>query len=249
MTQKFPDIAALERLLDDLPKANLSHPAIVTISQVYGSQTGLSQNDAWWELLRIVMALPMVATDLPGRGAIAMAHEVIGAFNRLLDAEQLARPYNEYRVANSSDLTLARRGLVIFEDLTFNGELVNEQAKRLPEEIEKLREAIYSSNDLPDATRTLLSRQIDLLLSSFSQFRDGSVGPFKISAYSIYGRIKLELEPLATKDVGAFEKVLEHAKTVFDIVQVVVAAGGLSPTAALLAAPTVMKALPSPEKR
>lgn len=223
-TESLPDIVSLARLFEELPSSPHSKPAIVNIAYLYAAQNGMTADEAWWEIMRVVQCLPSISQELSKPGSVKVAEGMASSLCKVLSPDRLHLDTGTFISQNLSDIHFIRNVLPLFDDLKFDRNATLEKSGEILTEINRLKDKIGSSATISDATKTVLNRQLDLLVKCLDRFNSGGVGPFRDSAFTIYGRIRIELEEAESstdKTVASTARgIIDDVIRIYGVIQV-----------------------------
>jgi len=154
------------------------------------------------DLMRSLHSLEQLALELPNAGMRRIAEKTISGLLSAFSTQNLVRDANGFRVTMSKELHLASANLEIFHELKLDRDNLSNSLKDIDKSIDDLRD-IFAKSDMSDASKSILSAQMELLKKSIDRFDKGTVGPFRDSAFSVIGRVVIQIngdEKLKSED-------------------------------------------------
>jgi hypothetical protein len=216
------DIADLVRRIKEAP--DLAQPAVAVVAELFRTDKQLAPALCLVELVRLVNALEGVAVDLPEGGTRDVGNHVVDAIKALLDPQTLGEEFRQYRKRHAVDLEFVSRSLPLFRDLSYDGGALAASNSEIYAAIDAMKSKLGSYDGLSDASKTVLSAQLDLLAKSVHRFQTSGVGPFRDAVFSIYGKIRLQLDNDSDTSKDVKREVADDILRIYGLLQI---GGGL----------------------
>ena len=197
-TTVTPEVAALEQFLVQIDGA----PGTASMLSIVEGYWPTSAPNKLMDLMRSLHSLEQLALELPNAGMRRIAEKTISGLLSAFSTQNLVRDANGFRVTMSKELHLASANLEIFHELKLDRDNLSNSLKDIDKSIDDLRD-IFAKSDMSDASKSILSAQMELLKKSIDRFDKGTVGPFRDSAFSVIGRVVIQIngdEKLKSED-------------------------------------------------
>jgi hypothetical protein len=233
-----PEITALEAFLTALKnEKGTNAPALAVIGAVF-RQTHPEAGDSLHDLMRVLFSLPTLVAEMPKGGYQTTAKKALEALNKAFSVEAMSLDWANYRAQYYGSIDVALATISNFHDVTFDSAGFIEKSPDLYAAIERLGEQ-FGKTEMSDASKSVLEAQLVLLRNSVGRFQATGVGPFRDSAYSILGRVVIQIHSDAKISADDRLKLVEDFLKVVSVVQT---AGDL----AKLVGPPIVKLLTGP---
>lgn len=190
----LPELQWLAALTRDLLGSSSGAPAMIVVSTKYAAITETTPAIAFQELYRAILSLPALIAEMPPGGTRTVASKVVERFQELLDPETLSLDFNAYVKKHRTGLIFIDGAIAVLEDFRYDGSAFLASEVDLYAALAAMKDRFGAAESLSDASKTVLNGQLDLLAACVQRFQTSGVGPFRASVFSVYGRIKFELE-------------------------------------------------------
>lgn len=232
----IPEVEAVETFIKAIrayPDPN--HRMMTAIEATWPSTTP----NKLMEMMKVFSALEGFVAELPHSSVRRTAQRTIEGLTRSFTASSLAQTVDNFRNACDNELHLAENTLELLHDLTIDRD---EFEKNIPD-FESAIDSLcgqFGASSLSDASKSILTAQMQLLKNSVKRFSEGGVGPFRDSAFSIIGRVVIQIRNDPTLPSSEKRQMVDDALRLYDVVE----KGG---KVLSLAAPLVVALLTGPK--
>lgn len=209
-----PEIEALKALIHGLQRQQPNAHVLNVMESLWPSPDGHHLVD----LMVVVDSLKRLAADLPTGPTQDMGVRTALAVQRLFTSDRLARNVGEFRAVAKSDLDIIEHSLGIFDHARSDVDGFKSNVEKLNVELDKLS-VHFNKSDLSDASKSVLMAQIRLLKNSIERFDAGSVLPFRDSAYSVIGRVVIEIQKDTKASPADKRKLIDEAMRLYGILE------------------------------
>lgn len=207
-----PEIEALKVFVNQLQRHQPNTHVLTAMESLWPSPNG----DHLIELMVVVDSLKRLAADLPAGPTQNMGVRTAQAVQRLFTSDRLVRNVGDFRTVAKSDLDIIEHSLEIFEHARSDVDGFKSNVDRLNVELDDLSEH-FNKSDLSDASKSVLMAQIQLLKNSIVRFDAGSVMPFRDSAFSVIGRVVIEIQKDPKASPADKRKLIDDAMRLYGI--------------------------------
>lgn len=212
-TGTTPEIDALKTLLTKLSEYDHRTQVLAAIESCWPS----TDSHRLVELMGVVASLDRLVVEIEGKHARATAERTVSAIRDLFTAQSLSRTVAEWRAVNANQLHLIDATIGLFGDLRTDREAFAGNVKSIEAVLEEVS-IKFNQSDLSDASKSVLMAQIELLRKSIARFEEGAVGPFRDQAYSVVGRVVIQIQnDPKVADVDK-RKLIDDALRIYDVI-------------------------------
>lgn len=166
----------------------------------------------------VVDSLKRLAVELPAGPTQSMGVRTAEAVERLFTSDRLLRNVSDFRSAARSDLDVIEHSLEIFEYARADIDGFRGNIKALYGDLDTLSEHFAKSN-LSDAAKSVLLAQMQLLKKTIDRFEAGSVTPFRDGAFSIIGRVVIEIQKDSKANPAEKRQLLDEAMRIYGMLE------------------------------
>ncbi|WP_156449613.1 hypothetical protein [Caulobacter sp. CCH9-E1] len=187
-TTVTPEVAALEQFLTQLTGIPSSTPMLTAIENYWPT----SAPNKLMDVMRSLHALEQITSELPTAGMRRIAEKTIAGLVVAFSTQNLLRDISGFRAAMSNEIHLATSNLELFHDLKIDRDNLINSAEEIDRSIDDLME-LFAKSEMSDSSKSVISAQMELLKKSIDRFNKGTVGPFRDSAFSVIGRVVIQI--------------------------------------------------------
>lgn len=187
-TTVTPEVAALEQFLTQLTGIPSSTPMLSAIETYWPT----SAPNKLMDVMRSLNALEQIISELPNAGMRKIAEKTVAGLIVAFSPQNLLRDIAGFRSALSNEIHLAKSNLELFHDLQMDRDKLINSAEEIEKSIEDLID-VFAKSEMSDSSKSVILAQMELLKKSIDRFNKGTVGPFRDSAFSVIGRVVIQI--------------------------------------------------------
>lgn len=184
-----PEVAAFEQFMSAIETAP---PGLMVLAAIETHWPVASSNKVM-DLMQTIGALRQLASDLPNDAMRPLGEQTADALAEIFSPDVLGREMNHLRDLKRGPIYFVNHSLKIFRGMTVDREALAASREQIEEAVDGLLNSIAKS-DLSGASQSVLAAQLQLLKQTLERFESGKVGTFRATAYSIIGRVVVEIK-------------------------------------------------------
>lgn len=210
-----PEITALEKFIENLLAHGSGNDIMVAAIQ---SCWPSDAPNKLLEFFQVLASLEGLAGELANPSMRRIALTTVNGLVESFSPSTMTRQVDWVRQRRAKELHLAQTNLGLFHELTIDRDIFRAQRPEFEAAIDDLGRK-FGASSMSDASKSVLGAQLLLLRNSISRFDGDTVGPFRDSAYTIIGRLVIQIHNDQRAATDDKKEMIDDVLRVYDVIE------------------------------